>query len=171
MPSSLYPHWTYRTRSASTWRVSSHSLGAKISWSVAINVCPCSFSMPECRKASACWMLPTKPASTLDSTLHAQLSSLGRIGTVLVFDPSLLPRASPRIPKATGARQIRLRWCRPSVVHAPDFFGSFCQLFIFIEKLGFAMWLFFHHLALTTKTSQTWSTAHPTRLLRQPFTS
>ena len=58
-PSFPYPHWTYRTRSASTWRVSSHSLGAKISWSVVINICSCAFSMPERRKASAHWMLPT----------------------------------------------------------------------------------------------------------------
>ena len=101
VPSFLYPHWTYRTRSASTWRVSSHSLGAKISWNVVTNVCPGSFSMPECRKASACWMLPTKPASTLDSKLHAQLSSLGRIGTDSVFDPSLLPHTSPGVPKVT----------------------------------------------------------------------
>ena len=161
MPSFLYRHWTYCTRSASTWRVSSHNLGAKISWSVAINVCPCSFSMPDCRNASACWMLPTKPARALDSTLHAQPSSLRRIDTVFVFDTRpcrahllVFPTSLERNNHFADADH---RWCmRPTSSAASA------------NSLGFAMWLLFHHLVNVSDMVQCSSS---TRLLRQPFTS
>ena len=169
VPSFPYPHWTYRTRSASTWRVSSHNLGVKISWSVAINVCPCSFSMPNCRKASAYWMLPTKPARALDSTPHAQPSSLRKIGTVFVFDPSSpaarISSCSQSHWSSTGTHSADAdhRWCmRPTSSAASATSSSSSKNWVSQCGCFSTTW---------QNVSDMVHCSSSTRPLRQPFTS
>ena len=62
------------------------TVSARFSWRAAISVCPCSFFTAECQGFDF-WILLTRSDHTLDSTPHAQLSSVGtvNVGSALLL--------------------------------------------------------------------------------------